>query len=341
MNDPILSVDALGTPWATEDPFLFCMHHLDRYPAGNAELGPSADLSHRNLGQDFDGIDGWNMYHGQSIPGFPVHPHRGFETLTVVLQGRLDHADSLGAAARYGDGDAQWLTTGAGISHSEMFPLLRRDAPNPAELFQIWINLAPAQKMAPPSFRMLWAETIPQLRLGAEGKPGARVTVVAGSLQGHSAPTPPKDSWAAQPGSELAVWVIDLEPDADVELPAALPGLNRVLYAFEGDGQRLAGQAVAAGQRARARPDAVLRLQAGPQGGRWLLLQGRPIGAPVANYGPFVMNTRAELMQAFEDYQRTGFGGWTWPDEAPVHGSDPARFARYPGGREERPPKGA
>ncbi len=333
MKDPILSFDALAMPWATEDPFFFCVHHLDRYPKGNGKLGPAADLGGRDLGQDFANVDGWNMYHGTKVPGFPAHPHRGFETLTVVLQGRLDHADSLGAAARYGDGDAQWMTAGAGIVHSEMFPLLRTDAPNPAELFQIWVNLPPAKKLAPPGYKMLWAESIPKLELAK----GARVTVVAGALGGKKAPAPPEHSWAADPANELAVWVLDLKPGAAVELPAASKGLNRSLYAFEGDGLTLAGQAFPSGRRARVRPDAALKLQAGPQGNRLLLLQGRPIGAPVANYGPFVMNTRRELEQAFEAYQKTRFGGWAWTNEAPTHGPDPARFARYPDGKVENP----
>jgi redox-sensitive bicupin YhaK (pirin superfamily) len=332
MEDAILSTEALGFPWGTDDPFLFCVHHLDRYPKGNGKFGPAADLSGRDIGQDFANKDGWNMYHGVDVPGFPAHPHRGFETLTVMLQGRLDHADSLGAAARYGDGDAQWMTAGAGVSHTEMFPLLKTDAPNPAELFQIWINLAPAQKMAKPNYKMLWAEQIPKLK-----KPGALITVIAGSVDGQSAPPPPPDSWASQPKADLAVYVIDLEPGATLEVPGAPAGVNRNLYCFEGDGLTVNGRALGNKQRARLKAEAALTLKAGPQGQRLLYLQGRPIGAPVANYGPFVMNTQKELMQAFEDYQRTRFGGWPWPDEAPVHGPDPARFAKYPDGREERP----
>jgi len=107
-----------GRPWPTPDPFLFCVHHNDRYPKGNEQFGPDVSLQGRQLGRDFAWKDGWNMYHGRTVPGFPSHPHRGFETVTVVRQGRLDHADSLGATARYGDGDVQWLTAGAGIQHA-------------------------------------------------------------------------------------------------------------------------------------------------------------------------------------------------------------------------------
>ncbi len=136
-----LQIEALGFPWQTIDPFLFCVYHDDAYPRGNAQFGPAAPLSGRDLGQDFAGKDGWRMYHGLTVPGFPAHPHRGFETVTLVRKGLIDHSDSLGATARFGSGDVQWLTAGRGIVHAEMFPLLDASAPNPLELFQIWLNL--------------------------------------------------------------------------------------------------------------------------------------------------------------------------------------------------------
>ena len=141
MSDSILQTVPLGNPpWPTVDPFLFCVHHVDSYPAGNDQLGPAASLAGRDLGQDFAGLDGWRMYHGTEVPGFPQHPHRGFETVTLARRGFIDHSDSLGATARFGRGDVQWMTAGAGVVHSEMFPLIDRDQPNPVELFQIWNN---------------------------------------------------------------------------------------------------------------------------------------------------------------------------------------------------------
>lgn len=127
----ILEQVRLGFPWPAVDPFLFCVHHDDAYPAGNEKLGPAASLAGRNLGQDFEQKDGWRMYHGLTVPGFPQHPHRGFETVTIARRGLIDHSDSLGAAARFGRGDVQWLTAGKGIVHCEMFPLLDRSGPNP------------------------------------------------------------------------------------------------------------------------------------------------------------------------------------------------------------------
>ena len=152
--DAILDVRPLGFPWETFDPFLFCVHHDDAYPAGNEELGPNVSLAGRQLGSDFTIKDGFRMYHGEAVPGFPQHPHRGFETVTLVRRGLIDHSDSLGAAARFGGGDVQWMTAGKGIVHAEMFPLLEREAANPVELFQIWLNLPREDKLVEPHFKI-------------------------------------------------------------------------------------------------------------------------------------------------------------------------------------------
>jgi redox-sensitive bicupin YhaK (pirin superfamily) len=160
--DPVLTIRPLGFQWDTADPFLFCVHHEDDFPKGNDQMGPETDyLKGRHLGDDFIIKDGFRMYHGKTVPGFPGHPHRGFETITVVRKGLVDHADSMGAAGRYGNGDVQWMTAGKGVQHAEMFPLLKKDEPNPCELFQIWLNLPAKNKMVEPHFKMLWQEDIP------------------------------------------------------------------------------------------------------------------------------------------------------------------------------------
>src|SRR3954464_11103564 len=180
MASPVLQTVELGPRWPTIDPFLFCAHHDDAYPAGNDELAPAVPVEDRDLGQDFSALDGWSMYHGLTVPGFPGHPHRGFETVTFVRRGLIDHSDSLGATARFGRGDTQWLTAGRGIVHSEMFPLVNPDAPNPVELFQIWLNLPAADKMVDPYFTMLWANDTPHAIVGDEGRV-ADITVIAGA----------------------------------------------------------------------------------------------------------------------------------------------------------------
>jgi hypothetical protein len=336
MVDAVLESEPLGFVWRTLDPFLFCVHHDDPYPAGNGRLGPAASLAGRDLGQDFDAQNGWRMYHGQVVPGFPQHPHRGFETVTIVRRGLVDHSDSLGAAARYGGGDVQWLTAGRGIVHAEMFPLLDRAAPNPLELFQIWMNLPAADKFAEPHFSMLWRDQIPKRLVQDRAGRKTELTILAGRYRDAAAPAPPPKSWASRPDSAVAIWTLRLEPQARFELPAAAAGINRRLYYFAGDKLRVGPREVAAGHGLTLRPDAPVLLENGNVESELLLLEGRPIGEPVVQHGPFVMNSRQEIQQAFQDYQRTRFGGWPWPNDDPVHGQEPARFARHADGRTER-----
>jgi redox-sensitive bicupin YhaK (pirin superfamily) len=327
----IVATAPLGFPWQTLDPFLFAVHHLDAYPAGDERLAPVASLAGRDLGNDFTVKDGFRMYHGHVVPGFPQHPHRGFETVTVVRRGLIDHSDSLGATARFGAGDAQWLTAGRGISHAEMFPLVEPDRPNPLELFQIWLNLPRRNKMVAPYFSMLWRERVPRVEL-----PGARVTVVAGAY-GDAVPlAPPPDSWASQADADVAIWTVELDPGARVTLPPARPGSNRVLYFFSGATLRVGGRTVEP-SAVQVRADAAVELENGPATADLLVLQGRPIGEPVAQQGPFVMTSAAEVEQAFADYRRTRFGGWPWPKSDPVHERTAGRFARHPDGRLDRP----
>jgi quercetin 2,3-dioxygenase len=338
MSDPIIQVTPLGSRWQTKDPFLFCVHHIDQYPNGNDLLGPAASLAGRDIGQDFAGKDGWRMYHGDVVPGFPQHPHRGFETVTIVRRGYIDHSDSLGATARFGMGDVQWLTAGAGVVHSEMFPLLDPDGPNPLELFQIWLNLPARSKLVPPHFTMFWDQDIPRRRVTDGGGRQTEVTIVAGPLEGAQPLPPPPHSWAASAEADVAIWSIAMEPGAAWEVPPARDTrTGRVLHLFAGRAVRAADRLVPGPAGIEVHADQRIRLEAVDGAVEILLLQGRPIGEPVAQYGPFVMNTRSELQQAFLDYQQTQFGGWPFSGDAPVHPRNQGRFARHADGRVEQP----
>jgi hypothetical protein len=340
MSGSILDIAPLGQVWQALDPFLFCVHHRDRYPNGNDRLGPAARLDGREIGRDFADVNGWNMYHGDVVPGFPRHPHRGFETVTIVRKGFIDHSDSLGATARFGPGDVQWLTAGAGVSHAEMFPLLDAEAPNTLELFQLWLNLPAKHKLARPHFTMLWGETIPRTRITGINGRATHVTVIAGALDDVAPLPPPPHSWAADPASDLAIWSIALDDGARWTIPAAFgPDTTRTLHQFVGAGLMVAGRDVPGPAAVRVRSQEAVTIEARRGPVEILLLQARPIGEPVVQHGPFVMNTAVELKQAFDDYRRTEFGGWPFPGEAPVHPRDRGRFARYADGRVEDPPR--
>lgn len=333
-EDTVIRIQPLEFPWVTRDPFLFCAYHRDRYPAGNADLGPAASLEDRNIGMDFTLKDGWRMYHGDTVPGFPGHPHRGFETVTIVREGVVDHADSLGAAGRYGAGDTQWMTAGRGVQHSEMFPLPHQDRDNPLELFQVWLNLPPEGKMVEPHFAMFWRESTPRYVTEEHGR--TVIDVIAGPLEDCQPLTPPPSSWGADPDNHVVIWVITMAPGAAWTLPAAAAGLSRMLYFHRGSDMTIAGREVAAEHGIELHSDKEALLENGKEEAHLLLLQGRPINKPVAHYGPFVMNTREELQKAFEDYRRTEFGGWPWPRHDMIHDRK-NRFALHADGREEGP----
>lgn len=334
-NKSIINIKPLGFTWESKDPFLFCVHHLDNYPKGNENLGPDASLSGRNLGQDFTVKDGWRMYHGRTVPGFPMHPHRGFETVTVVLKGMVDHSDSHGAAGRYGDGDVQWMTAGKGLQHAEMFPLVNQNADNPLHLFQIWLNLPRAKKFVEPHYKMLWVDEIPKITSSDAQDRSTEITLIAGKMEDIRAPEPAPDSWAALSENEVAIWVIKMSAGAHWILPPAMQLLNRTLYFYEGSSILLSGSDISSNMSIDLLADQEIKIENGSDEAHFLLLQGRPIAEPVVQYGPFVMNSQSEIQQAYMDYQKTQFGGWPWNRNDPVHPRTKGRFAKYANGEEE------
>ncbi|HEY1101298.1 MAG TPA: pirin-like C-terminal cupin domain-containing protein [Myxococcota bacterium] len=336
-RDAVVAVVPLGRQWPTIDPFLFCVHHNDRYPLANDDMSPKASLAGRKLGMDFDGKDGWSMYHGRSVPGFPQHPHRGFETVTVVRKGLIDHSDSVGATARYGGGDVQWLTAGKGVLHAEMFPLVNTDADNHTELFQIWLNLPKADKFSEPRFTMFWNEDIARRTLTDDNGNKTELVVVAGTFGDAKGLPPPQDSYGSKERSDLAIWTLKMAPGAKVTLPASKPGTHRVAYVFEGNGVEVGGRSVVNESAVQLEGDIAVDVVNGDRETEILVLQGKPIGEPVAQHGPFVMNSQAEIQQAFADYRRTEFGGWRWGKDDPVHARTETRFAKHTDGRIERP----
>ncbi len=338
-NKIIQDLKPLGFMWPVSNPFVFCVHHLDDYPRGNENMEPDVSLSGRMLGQDFTLKDGWRMYHGKKIPGFPAHPHRGFETITIVLNGFVDHSDSHGAAGRYGMGDLQWMTAGSGLQHCEMFPMINQDKRNPTELFQIWLNLPARDKFANPHFKMLWSETIPEVTDRDETGKKTVLKIYAGIYKEYQAPDPAPDSWAANPENGVNIWTIKMDASARWKLPASEMGKNRILYFYDGSVLRLAGLDVVKGHAIELLSDQEVIIEAVSEDAFMLFIEAMPINEPVIQQGPFVMNTAEEIQQAFYDYRTTQFGGWPWERYDNVHPREKGRFAKYKDGQIERPPK--
>ena len=324
-------------PWPTIDPFLFCVHHNDTYPSATKSFSPNASLTGRTLGNDFSNKDGWNMYHGETIPGFPKHPHRGFETLTIVEKGIIDHSDSLGARARYGDGDAQWLTAGDGINHSEMFPLFDQKNQNKIDFFQIWINLPSYNKRSQPNFEIFWNDDIPKISVMDDKGIEAVVELICGKYNDNIAPQPPPNSWAQDKKNQMGVWIIRLKEDGEFKLPRSIAGVNRSIYIPKDNKVILNNRNSFSNCMIELNPEKDCILSNESKDAKILLLQGKPINEPVYQYGPFVMNTRAEIKEAFDDYNNTGFGGWSWKNSDPIHGKYQGKFAKLINGKTSKP----
>jgi hypothetical protein len=271
------------------------------------------------------------------IPGFPRHPHRGFETVTIVEKGLIDHADSLGAAARYGNGDVQWLTAGNGIQHAEMFPLFDKVNTNSIDFFQIWVNLPASRKRVKPYFSMFWADQVPVINIQDSNGRMTEITVIAGQHGSNKPPSPPPDSWASDSNNNFAMWIIKLQSNAEWILPATSSTANRSLYVVNGTGIKIGTQLINVRNQVELIPDCDVTVTDTDGGTKLLLLQGEPIAEPIVKHGPFVMNTQSEIRQAYYDYQNTQFGGWIWGKDDPVHGKEFKRFAKLVDGREEQP----
>jgi quercetin 2,3-dioxygenase len=323
LKNLLMKIEPLSFPFKTPDPFLFCVYHKDQYPPGDAKM----QAPKRGNGADFDPSAPYRMYHGDRIPGFPQHPHRGFETITATITGIIDHTDSKGNAGRYGQGDLQWMTAGNGIVHGEMFPLVNQDKPNPTRFFQIWLNLPSKSKMVEPDFVMHWAEDIKKLRYDDDR---VQVTLWHGELDNVKSLDPPINSWATKDDSDVMILHIILHPKAEYTLPKAKIGkaANRMIYFIEGSVLSIGEHSLDSHSCLTVDPSQDLPLMNTSHDiTEILVLQGKPINEPVAQHGPFVMNTETEIRQAFADYRSTQFGGWPWPEDAIVFPREKGRFA--------------
>jgi len=219
------------------------------------------------------------------IAGFPDHPHRGFITFTYMLDGHMEHRDSMGNRGDLKAGGAQWMKAASGVIHSEM----PQQTDGLMRGFQLWINLPASEKMSDPSYQEFSSAAIPEVALE-----GSRVRVLAGEFNGTR-------GVIEDPSTEVLYLDVALAAGASFSLP--LGGThNAFVYVFEGSA-RLAGDDLTQHTLAVLGSGDAVEITAGTAGARFILVAGRPLGEPVVQYGPFVMNTREEIEQAFADYR--------------------------------------
>lgn len=225
------------------------------------------------------------------LAGFPMHPHRGIETVTYMLAGEAHHKDSLGNSGVIGPGDVQWMTSGSGIMHEEM------PRPRDGKMggFQLWVNMPAALKMSRPRY-----QDVPAARIPSVTRPdGSTIRVVAGTVDGVSGPV---TEIYADPV------YLDVTIPSDREFVHPVPRGHTVFaYLFEGAASFGGGYEVPALKLVVFEDGDQVQVRAGMRGARFMLASGKPLGEPVARYGPFVMNTRAEIMQALDDLRNGTF----------------------------------
>ena len=234
-----------------------------------------------------------NTGHRRGVGG---HPHRGFETVTIVYDGEVEHRDNTGAGGVIGKGDVQWMTAGGGIIHEEFHSAAYSKSGGPFEMVQLWVNLPKKDKMTPAHYQGITSDTIPVVPLAGDA---GRVRVIAGELEGFEGP--------AETYTPMNVWDVRLAAGQAVDLPQP-EGWSSLVLVQSGTVQ-VNGQSAGAGQLVTLGRDGVgLRLQAEGGDAKLLLLAGEPIDEPVVGYGPFVMNSEAEIRQAIEDFNSGRFG---------------------------------
>jgi len=243
----------------------------------------------------FDYAGPWNFEPNAGAPrGVGQHPHRGFETVTIVYDGEVSHRDSCGGGGTIGKGDVQWMTAGAGVIHEEFHSAGFSRSGGPFRMVQLWVNLPAKDKLAKPAYQAITADTIPSVDLG-----GASARIIAGEIEGTRGP--------ARTFTPINLWDVRIAAGADVALP--LPEGHNALVAVLSGHVTIGGRAIGEAEIARLSVQGEGAALHADGDAMLLVMTGEPIDEPVFGHGPFVMNTRAEIIQAIDDFNAGRFGG--------------------------------
>lgn len=329
---PVLREQAAELHWDTEDPFMFASHHFDDYPKGNRQQAPPLEeIKKRSLGHDYRPQYGYRMYGGKVAPGFPLHTHWGYETVTICSEGYVDHFDSLGNQGRYGYGDVQWLTAPCRYGHCEMYPLAFADRDNHHRVTQIMIHIPNELKNGEAELNNVWAEDVPEIRGN-----GYLAHVYAGTYGGKTGIVPNSRSWAADPAHRVRIVSFETEPGAEIKIDPTSETACRNVYLTD-CGATVGGKDYIPQTRLKMKPGEEVAIVNGDKKNEIWLLEGEPIGQKMCSFGPVVLATDKEVREANAAIRKEEYKDWPWNfiNKTQPVGTD--RFIRYADGREERP----
>ena len=329
----VRKVADLNIHWSAEDPFTFVSHHHDEYPKGNAQMAPPLELiSGRNLGRDYQERFGFRMYHGRVVPGFPMHAHWGYETVTIAEKGYVDHFDTEMNHGRFGNGDVQWTMASSKYEHCEMYPLTDQENTNPVHITQIVINIPLDRKNGPNSVNNVWSESIPVFE-----EDGCRVTLYCGMYKGKELCSPNADSWAVKENG-VRILKVELSPGSRFALDAAGKDVTRNVYYVSGTGMTMDGTEVQPNLRFAMKPGTALDITNGQSDSEYWILEGRPIGERQAAFGPVILKDLKEVRSAMDDIRINEFPEWPWELIDRTNPIDTGRELHRADGTVERPP---
>ena len=293
--------------WSADDPFTFISHHHDNYPKGNAQMAPPLDLIRgRNLGRDYQERFGFRMYHGRVVPGFPMHAHWGYETVTIAEKGFVDHFDTEGNHGRFGNGDMQWTLASSRYEHCEMYPLLDQENDNPVHITQIAINLPLDRKNKDNIVNNVWSEKIPVME-----NDSCKVTLYCGEYEGGSIYSPNPGSWACKDNG-IRIMKVEIKPNAVFSLEQLPEGINRNVFFVEGKEAAMDGTKIRPYLRFKMKPSTSTVITNGDTEAEFWILEGRPIDEKQAMFGPVILKDLDEVRKGMDEIRINEFQEWEW-----------------------------
>ncbi len=328
---PVIREMITDIHWDIEDPFIFASHHFDLYPVGNERQAPPKEqVDKKDLGNDYYKLFGYRLYTSKMTPGFQLHSHWGYETITLVPQGYVDHFDNLGNQGRYGYGDMQWVTAGGRYHHCEMYPLVHQDRQNPQLVTQIMLNLPLSEKNTPPEVHTVWKEDLVEFE-----EDGCTFTLLVGNFMGRTAEAPSKRSWAADPAHHVTVLRVLMKPGSTFKL-GKTEAASRNIYLTEG-GATVAGRPYKASTRLKLKTDCEVEITMGDTESEVWLLEGDPIGEKQSRWGPAVLGSDNEVREAVNIIRKEELEEWPWDFVNQKQPLGTERFYRAADGTEIRP----